>query len=150
MSNILPENPGRERRLAYGNYIRNINRINNNRVRVNRNRIESNLFIERPNDIIVIGNNFQGTFTNDVDRRQGRRIRVERASRISRSGLLLKDLYKNSDVYFRKEKILCSICLNDKTDNIIRKLVCNHFFHINCIEMWLSDNNNCPMCRYVF
>jgi hypothetical protein len=148
MSNILPENPGRERRLAYGNYIRNINRINNNRVRVNR--IESNLFIEIPNDIIVIGNNFQGTFTNDVDRRQGRRIRVERASRISRSGLLLKDLYKNSDVYFRKEKILCSICLNDKTDNIIRKLVCNHFFHINCIEMWLSDNNNCPMCRYVF
>jgi hypothetical protein len=133
MNNILPENPGRERRLAYGNYIRNINR---------RNRRNNDV------EIILTGNNFQDTFTNDVDRRQGRRIGVERASRIN--GLLLKDLYENSDVYFKKEKILCSICLNDKTDNIIRKLVCNHFFHIDCIEMWLSDNNNCPMCRYVF
>jgi hypothetical protein len=119
----LPENPGRERRLAYGNYIRNINR--RNRLRGNDVDVEINL----------IGNNFQNS-----------RIRVERASRIN--GLLLKDLYENSDVYFKKENILCSICLNDKTDNIIRKLVCNHFFHIDCIEMWLSDNNNCPMCRY--
>ena len=95
MNTILPETPGRERRLAYGNYIRNINRINSNRVRVNRNRIELNSFVERDNDIMVIGNNFQDTFNI---RRQGRRIN-------GLNGLLLKDLYKNSSVYFKKENM---------------------------------------------
>lgn len=133
MNHILPQNPGRERRLAYGDIVnkRNIRRVE---VEIERRFDEifhgHETFNDTNNNLIVIGN-----------RLENRRIRVE-------SGLLLKDLYKNSTVHFKKEKLLCSICLNEKTDNITRKLICNHYFHINCIEMWLSDNNNCPICRH--
>lgn len=40
----------------------------------------------------------------------------------------------------------CSICLN-KLNNTCRKLKCNHIFHVECIDNWLSDNVTCPMCR---
>lgn len=131
MNHILPQNPGRERRLAYGDIV---NKRNIRRVEIERRFDEifhgHETFNDTNSNLIVIGN-----------RLENRRIRVE-------SGLLLKDLYKNSTVHFKKEKLLCSICLNEKTDNITRKLICNHYFHINCIEMWLSDNNNCPICRH--
>jgi len=52
-----------------------------------------------------------------------------------------------SNIYFTKDIFLCSICLNEKNDNIIRRLICNHDFHINCIDLWLSCNKTCPICR---
>tara|TARA_B100001093_G_scaffold190978_1_gene183473 strand:- start:3901 stop:4401 length:501 start_codon:yes stop_codon:yes gene_type:complete len=43
----------------------------------------------------------------------------------------------------------CIICLNE-TDNYdynLKKLKCNHKFHKDCIDDWLSKNKNCPICR---
>ncbi len=43
----------------------------------------------------------------------------------------------------------CMICLNE-TNNFdfhLKKLKCNHKFHKNCINDWLSKNNSCPICR---
>jgi transcriptional regulator with XRE-family HTH domain len=62
--------------------------------------------------------------------------------------LSISDLFKNSSIYFTKDLFSCSICLNETKDNIIRKLICSHNFHINCIETWLSNNTSCPICRY--
>jgi hypothetical protein len=39
----------------------------------------------------------------------------------------------------------CSICLEIMTEN--RILPCCHKFHSNCINIWLKENNNCPLCR---
>lgn len=135
---ILPESPGRARRLAYDNYIRN-NRINNRINRIN-NRINNtrNDTINNRNqntlyqDIIITGRSLQTVEVNDN--------RMER--------LLISDLFKNSSIYFTKDLFSCSICLNETKDTIIRKLICSHDFHINCIEMWLSNNTSCPICRY--
>jgi hypothetical protein len=42
----------------------------------------------------------------------------------------------------------CSVCI-DKfiPDDICRELKCNHLFHKDCIDHWLSDNISCPVCR---
>ena len=42
----------------------------------------------------------------------------------------------------------CVICLeNFKLNEQICKLNCNHLFHIDCIEPWLNEKKNCPICR---
>mmetsp|Transcript_52548 Transcript_52548/g.163082 ORF Transcript_52548/g.163082 Transcript_52548/m.163082 type:complete len:248 (+) Transcript_52548:61-804(+) len=43
----------------------------------------------------------------------------------------------------------CYICLsNFETDELIRKLPCQHEFHAHCIDKWLLDvHRTCPCCR---
>ncbi|XP_015582958.2 NEP1-interacting protein 2 isoform X2 [Ricinus communis] len=43
----------------------------------------------------------------------------------------------------------CSICLQDfKDGESVRKLpYCGHFFHMDCLDKWLTRNGSCPMCR---
>ncbi|KAJ6417389.1 hypothetical protein OIU84_003161 [Salix udensis] len=43
----------------------------------------------------------------------------------------------------------CSICLQDFKDwDPMRKLpFCEHYFHLECIDEWLTRNGSCPMCR---
>ncbi|XP_071726877.1 RING-H2 finger protein ATL56-like [Rutidosis leptorrhynchoides] len=43
----------------------------------------------------------------------------------------------------------CSICLEGfKDDEFCRKIpVCNHVFHANCVDSWLTKVPNCPVCR---
>ena len=125
----LPEAPGRARRLAYGNYIRNRNN------RSNLGTLPSNLGTLAYNDIFVRGTSYVMRGNVEVNYNIVRR-------------LLISDLFKNSSIYFTKDLFSCSICLNETKDNIIRKLICSHDFHINCIETWLSNNTSCPICRY--
>ena len=51
----------------------------------------------------------------------------------------------------------CSICRNNLEDysiyinfhtnnNTIVKGICNHQFHYECINKWLSTNDKCPNC----
>lgn len=41
---------------------------------------------------------------------------------------------------------VCTICLELVTSDE-RKLACNHVFHENCINRWLSRRQHCPVCR---
>lgn len=44
----------------------------------------------------------------------------------------------------------CAICLLDfQKDDEITPLPCDekHYFHPDCIEQWLKNNNNCPLCK---
>ncbi len=40
----------------------------------------------------------------------------------------------------------CSICLLDLKKDV-RTLKCEHKYHKNCINEWISKNNTCPLCR---
>jgi hypothetical protein len=44
---------------------------------------------------------------------------------------------------------MCSICLDDLEDGcIVRQLnVCEHRFHLSCLDRWVASNTNCPFCR---
>jgi len=44
----------------------------------------------------------------------------------------------------------CTICLQEYQDtDQVRVLLCKHYFHKNCIDTWLSEQNvRCPLCRH--
>ena len=42
----------------------------------------------------------------------------------------------------------CVVCLGEfVSGNVLKRLPCDHTFHIECIVGWLSVNLTCPMCR---
>ncbi|XP_071726257.1 RING-H2 finger protein ATL1-like [Rutidosis leptorrhynchoides] len=43
----------------------------------------------------------------------------------------------------------CVVCLNEFQDlDTLRVLPnCDHGFHLHCIDVWLRNNSNCPICR---
>ncbi|XP_022872981.1 RING-H2 finger protein ATL1-like [Olea europaea var. sylvestris] len=43
----------------------------------------------------------------------------------------------------------CVVCLNEFQEHDILKLLpkCNHVFHLDCVDIWLQSNANCPLCR---
>lgn len=43
----------------------------------------------------------------------------------------------------------CAVCLNEfQEEEKLRAIPnCAHVFHIDCIDIWLQNNSNCPLCR---
>lgn len=41
----------------------------------------------------------------------------------------------------------CSICFGEMYSKRVKTLRCNHTFHIKCINDWLEQSNQCPLCR---
>nr|XP_027127143.1 RING-H2 finger protein ATL16-like [Coffea arabica] len=43
----------------------------------------------------------------------------------------------------------CVVCLNEFQDQDMLRLLpkCSHAFHLDCIDIWLQSNANCPLCR---
>ena len=67
-------------------------------------------------------------------------------------GLVSQNLLNNSNVgvflTINDNNDICPICVDNFTLNsIYRKLICNHTFHIKCIDKWFIYNNKCPLCR---
>ena len=43
---------------------------------------------------------------------------------------------------------VCSICITEYTaGNMLRILPCSHEYHYACIDRWLAEHSNCPICR---
>ena len=58
----------------------------------------------------------------------------------------IKEEKYNKDLFETK---MCSICYKDYiTDENLKILNCNHYFHSDCISKWLlSYNSKCPLCN---
>ncbi|KAL7144935.1 hypothetical protein ABFS83_07G044600 [Erythranthe nasuta] len=43
----------------------------------------------------------------------------------------------------------CAVCLNEFQEDEKLRIIpnCRHLFHIDCIDVWLQNNANCPLCR---
>jgi hypothetical protein len=42
----------------------------------------------------------------------------------------------------------CPICIDDlKEGDVAVYLPCKHFFHQDCVVLWLKEHNTCPICR---
>jgi hypothetical protein len=44
---------------------------------------------------------------------------------------------------------LCSICLENLTDNNLSITKCNHKFHLTCLIESFKFSNKCPLCREI-
>ena len=49
----------------------------------------------------------------------------------------------------KRQKMSCSICLEDLDDDQITTLSCGHSFHVLCIIRWFRNptRSSCPLCR---
>lgn len=45
------------------------------------------------------------------------------------------------------EKCTCSICLESYNEQDIYILHCEHSFHRDCLNEWIKQKPNCPLCR---
>jgi hypothetical protein len=45
---------------------------------------------------------------------------------------------------------LCSVCLVEMEESWVRKTVCGHVFHQDCLDEWCKTNLSCPICRRSF
>ncbi|OIW00680.1 hypothetical protein TanjilG_09649 [Lupinus angustifolius] len=80
------------------------------------------------------------------------------ASRRLNSGLKKKEMvalptstYSNSGSPSSSSPSNCAICLAEFFDgDQIRFLpMCNHSFHVVCIDKWLLSHSSCPTCRHL-
>jgi len=47
-----------------------------------------------------------------------------------------------------EERRSCAICLESyKRGELLTALKCDHFFHSDCISLWLRRSTQCPLCR---
>lgn len=47
------------------------------------------------------------------------------------------------------KETICSLCLEEyKNDENITRLFCKHYFHLDCIKVWVMRSNCCPLCRH--
>lgn len=49
----------------------------------------------------------------------------------------------------QKDSCECAVCLNEFVEGEKLRAIpnCCHVFHIDCIDIWLQNNANCPLCR---
>ena len=58
------------------------------------------------------------------------------------------ELYKNYSENIKKEE-MCIICLGEfNSEDIIKKIFCEHIFHESCLKTWINQSVKCPICKY--
>jgi hypothetical protein len=54
---------------------------------------------------------------------------------------------KHSPLVLAEEDAQCSICLVEFESGCeLRQLPCKHYYHLACIDQWLTLNTTCPLC----
>ncbi|KAL6145973.1 hypothetical protein ACLB2K_056656 [Fragaria x ananassa] len=62
---------------------------------------------------------------------------------------VMSDLKYQKDSHVKEIGTECPVCLSafDDGEEVRQLSVCKHSFHSTCINMWLKDHSNCPICR---
>lgn len=59
----------------------------------------------------------------------------------------MERMYPGSE-WEENQNELCPICLDMlKGERLCRKLACLHVFHLECIDEWVIENTECPICK---
>ena len=109
--------------------LNNINIPNNNISLANINKISTILKYEDYNNDNNNNNNNNNNSASDNDN---------------------NDNNSKSDNDSESDNDLCTICQQIIIDNDIIRILnhCKHLFHLQCVDIWLSNNNTCPSCRH--
>ncbi|KAF9605621.1 hypothetical protein IFM89_017964 [Coptis chinensis] len=58
--------------------------------------------------------------------------------------------FKKTELEIEQRNLFeCAVCLNEFQEEEKLRILpkCTHVFHIDCIDIWLQNNANCPLCR---
>tara|TARA_Y100000816_G_C25689347_1_gene364753 strand:+ start:63 stop:563 length:501 start_codon:yes stop_codon:yes gene_type:complete len=109
-----------------------------------------------------VGESFVTHFSSIQDKKNKERLRKQFESEILTTERFLDRQDKFSNAFLNNE---CSICLENlddnkgknqlqkclncinKNDRRIYFTECDHIFHGQCMDKWLRENPNCPLCR---
>ena len=146
LRNLYPHtnyNPTRYNERTNINSTQNINNLGtHNQQDINNNReyirnLYSNLFNNPDMVEVTLFDNGRRVVNNMEDVQIHPSLRTLRESS---SIHLYKDLDTNQET--------CSICRENFQDlSVVRKLRCNHIFHMDCVDSWFETNIRCPLCR---
>lgn len=136
LRNIYPYNiPTNTTNNENLNNYSNVNNINND-VNNNIRNIYSSLFTNPENIEVTLFNNGQ----REVNMEDVQVFPSLRTLRESSTVNIFRDLETNQET--------CSICRDNFSElSVVRKLSCDHIFHIECIDTWFETNIRCPLCR---
>eukprot|EP00759_Apiculatamorpha_spiralis_P046482 PhF_6_TR42839/c0_g1_i1/m.64875 len=92
--------------------------------------------------------------TGDIDNYSYEQL-LELEDRIGKVNTGLKEKEKSSfitlkafDAKQQGQENVCTICLDEYEEGCtLGILPCNHGFHKDCVDRWVSENNVCPMCK---
>jgi len=145
--NILINNISQSLIHAQQNYAQQTNGQQTNGQQTNGQQTAEQLYSHLTTDIPGLGTalNFFNIFLNAAPVGQTAAV-VKNVLNKEQLEKLTKYEYKNIDKEKYKE---CSVCLEDYTEeNILRILKCEHGFHVDCIDKWLTEcDYKCPVCR---
>jgi hypothetical protein len=129
--------PGRNRRIAYSNYISsNITRRHLTRQQTVRQQPRRRTL--RQSQVYFSVSYYELPSYNVLSQLKDVKVGIE-----------FKNLVNKSKVEKCEENKFCAICQDDIIkDDIIRVIKCKHSYHIDCIDMWLIDNKKCPLCKF--
>jgi hypothetical protein len=123
-------------------YNDNLNSTNTNNTQINENLNQplrnpySNLFTN-PEMIEVTLNTGRRTVNHMED------VQVYPSLRTLRESSTIH-IYRDLDTSHE----MCSICRDNFDEySVVRRLGCEHIFHIGCIDTWFETNIRCPLCR---
>jgi len=140
--------PGRNRMLAYSNYLINRTR-NRNRLQLSPIRNITNLPSRL--SIPVLYPLYYPPIISRINQYDMSPLNYNILSSLPdvKVGLINKNLLLNSNVSINKNKeLFCVICQDNILENqIIRTLKCFHSFDLECIDNWLINNKKCPICK---
>lgn len=55
------------------------------------------------------------------------------------------------EIFYRPSKGQCESCSVCLDDFVVQERIafcnCKHSFHLKCLELWLTQNNSCPLCK---
>jgi len=61
------------------------------------------------------------------------------------AGVTKLSVYVSAD---EKPQTQCTVCLEDiELGDSLRTLQCNHIFHMVCVDQWLAQSGQCPVCK---
>ena len=112
------------------------------------------------------GEAFVRHFKNIENRKRAEAKRLEEEQRILDEEKFYDDMQRKQDKYYQAfANDECTICLEDLDDDKNKSKMekclscldkknkklyftdCEHTFHGRCLDKWLEENENCPLCR---
>ncbi|CAJ1931492.1 unnamed protein product [Sphenostylis stenocarpa] len=101
------------------------------------------------NSSISQSNRYPDMFESDAYQRQLQQLFHLHDSGLDQAFIDALPVFFYKEIIGLKEPFDCAVCLCEflEQDKLRLLPVCNHAFHIECIDTWLLSNSTCPLCR---